>query len=135
MPHKDPDKRKASNRASCANYQRSEKGKANRRQYRASLKYQLADRAYKSSPRALFLDQKRNAKGRGIPFFLTFAEWWSVWEQSGHWEQRGCHQGEYVMSRPGDDAVGNVRIVQVEANIREMNDRRVARSGDSIPVS
>jgi hypothetical protein len=69
---------------------------------------------------------KGNAKLRGIPFLLTFDEWWSIWSGSGHWEQRGAHRGEYVMARHGDIgpyAVGNVRICLARENFDEADHR------------
>lgn len=53
-------------------------------------------------PTRKFLRQRQNAKGRGIEFLLTFAEWWQIWQQSGHWDERGRGQG-YVMARWADD--------------------------------
>ena len=59
--------------------------------------------------------QHRNAapRDRGIPFNMTFAEWWDIWEKSGHWEDRGHCKGQYCMSRYGDLGpyeIGNVFI-------------------------
>jgi hypothetical protein len=56
--------------------------------------------------------QKHSAvKKRNIPFEITFEEWYQIWLDSGHWEERG--RGGYVMARKGDKgpyAVGNVDI-------------------------
>lgn len=54
------------------------------------------------SPRERFTCQRNNAVRRGIEWQLTFAEWWGVWEASGHWAERGRGQDRYVMSRVGD---------------------------------
>lgn len=48
-----------------------------------------------------FIEQRRNAKTRGIGWELTFWQWWSIWQQSGHWHERGRGQG-YVMCRLND---------------------------------
>jgi len=64
------------------------------------------------TPRGAFSGQKRNAKARGIGWELTFWQWWTIWQQSGHWEERGRGQG-YMMCRYGDVgpyAVGNIYI-------------------------
>jgi len=56
---------------------------------------------------------RRGANTRNIPFLLSFEEWSNIWEQSGHWEERGKKKGQYCMSRIGDTgpyAVGNVFI-------------------------
>ena len=65
---------------------------------------------------------KSKAKARGIEFNLTYEEWWSIWQKSGQWENRGCKRGQYVMSRYNDVgpyAVGNVFIQLQEENRRE----------------
>ena len=69
-----------------------------------------------------YINHKSHAKRRGIPFLLTFEEWWAVWEQSGKWEQRGFRKGQYVMARFADQGayeVGNVRICTVSENALE----------------
>src|ERR1035437_8016006 len=72
--------------------------------------------------RRAFHYQRKKARKRGIRFLLTFAEWLKIWQDSGRLRERGRCRGEDVMSRPGDRgpyAVGNVKIVTVEANIIE----------------
>ncbi len=62
------------------------------------------------------------AKKRSIEFLLTFEEWLKIWVDSGHYFERGCRKGQYVMVRKGDNgpyAVGNVRITTVEENRAE----------------
>lgn len=69
-----------------------------------------------------FHARRAGAKQRGIPFLMTFEEWWAIWQDSGKWEQRGCHRGQYVMARfrdAGPYAVGNVRICTREENSAE----------------
>ena len=69
-----------------------------------------------------FQSQRANAKSRAIPWEMTLAEWWSVWEMSGQWANRGRHKGGYVMSRPGDRgpySAGNVKIISNEENFAE----------------
>lgn len=53
-----------------------------------------------SSPMHKFIVQRANANKRGIEWKFTFAEWWSVWHESGKWGDRG--RGAYVMARYGD---------------------------------
>ena len=81
-------------------------------------------------PLYAFNNQRNNAKARGIGWELTLWQWWSIWQASGHWEQRGRGQG-YVMSRIGDVgpyAAGNVFIKTAaenssEAQIKKRKDR------------
>lgn len=69
-----------------------------------------------------FDGQRRNAKARGIPWKLKYWEWLQLWQESGHWHERGKNAGEFVMARPGDQGAyeyGNVKIVTVETNNTE----------------
>jgi hypothetical protein len=62
---------------------------------------------------------KVRARNRGIPFLLTFEEWWKIWLDSGRWEQRGSRKDQYVMARHEDRGayvVGNVRICTAAEN-------------------
>lgn len=66
--------------------------------------------------------QKFHSGQRHIPFKLTFEQWWSIWQQSGHWHERGRKRGEYVMARYGDRGsyvAGNVKIITNEENLAE----------------
>ena len=66
-----------------------------------------------STPLGKFEQQRRQAKHRGIDWFLTFDEWTSIWEASGKWLLRGKKKGQYVMARTGDVgpySAGNVYI-------------------------
>jgi hypothetical protein len=72
--------------------------------------------------RAKWSTQRSDAKRRGIPFLLTFEEWFGIWKESRKLAQRGHGAGRYVMARVGDRgpyAVGNVRIILFEENARE----------------
>lgn len=65
-----------------------------------------------TTPTGAWRGQRNNAKRRGIEWELTLGQWWDIWQQSGHWDERGRGQG-YVMCRHGDEgpyAVGNVFI-------------------------
>jgi hypothetical protein len=72
------------------------------------------------SPYARFMQQRANARHRGIRFLLTFEQWWSIWRRSRRYAERG--RGRYVMARYRDSgpyAVGNVRIITYKSNVRE----------------
>lgn len=75
-------------------------------------------RGWAQTPTGAFNSQRNNARFRGIPWELSLWEWWSIWQASGHWEERGRGQG-YVMCRTGDRgayAVGNVFIAPARHN-------------------
>jgi hypothetical protein len=74
-------------------------------------------------PLRRFQQHRANSKGRGIPFLLTFEQWLKIWTDSGQLENAGKHKGQYCMARLGDKGpykVGNVRIISVEQNHREL---------------
>lgn len=88
------------------------------------------------NPQRRFLEQKRNARVRGIEWHLSFADWWRIWEESGKWGERGRGHG-YAMSRPGDIgpyAVGNVKIIQGADNSREFITRMWAEAKNGTRV-
>lgn len=65
--------------------------------------------------------QKRSASTRGIPWRLTFAEWWLAWTQSGKYAERGRGQG-YCMARYSDKGayeIGNIKIILAVENNSE----------------
>lgn len=71
-----------------------------------------AGKSPRSCPIDAFYAQRKSAKHRGIGWEMTIWEWWSIWHDSGHWNQRGIGAG-YMMCRKGDEgpyAVGNVFI-------------------------
>lgn len=79
-----------------------------------------------------YQSHRQNAKHRGIPFKLTFDEWWSIWEPNYH--LRGSKKGCMCMCRTLDEGgyeVGNVRIDVVEANHDERSTAHKVRSAQS----
>lgn len=85
-----------------------------------------------SAPYQRFQQHKRGAKRRGVPFKLTFKEWMLVWEESGHFNKRGCRRGQYCMARHGDKGcyeVGNVSIVPV---LKNQADKRQSKKAKNI---
>lgn len=73
-----------------------------------------------SSPQEQYRKQKSNAKSRGIPFRLSFVQWWKIWQDSGMYERRG--RRGFVMHRVNDEGpyeVGNVEIISHVDNFRE----------------
>lgn len=77
-------------------------------------------RRWLNSPRGKYWRQKDNARMRGVPFELTFEEWWDIWVRSGHWFERGNRKGKFMMCRVSDYGayrVGNVYIAKLEQNV------------------
>lgn len=52
--------------------------------------------------RQAYVFQRSNARVRGIEWKFTAASWWTIWEESGKWPERGRKAHQYVMARHGD---------------------------------
>lgn len=77
---------------------------------------------YNDKRREKWVHQRIHSVKRGIPFNLTFNEWWDIWDKSGKYEERGCKRGQYCMSRVGDLGayeVGNVFIQLHSLNVSQ----------------
>ena len=77
-------------------------------------------REYAQTPVFKYNVHKQTAKRRGIPFDLSFEEWWAYWEP--HWQYRGRGKGFLCMSRYGDTGsyiLGNVYINTYEENSKD----------------
>ncbi|EXF45243.1 hypothetical protein BAY1663_02322 [Pseudomonas sp. BAY1663] len=72
-----------------------------------------------TSPYLIFGWQRNHANFRGIEWKMSFWEWFSVWQESGKWEERGRGAGSYCMCRVGDEGayeLGNVYIGSIVHN-------------------
>jgi hypothetical protein len=81
---------------------------------------------------------KGKAKQRGIPFELTFDEWWDIWQESGKWEQRGRHKDQYCMSRVNDCGgyeFGNVFIQCHADNVKDAQKGRIKSLTERLKLS
>jgi len=66
-----------------------------------------------------YIQQRCAARQRNIEWLFDFESWWSMWCQSGKWDQRGRREGQYCMARKGDQgpySIDNVDIVLVSKN-------------------
>ena len=76
------------------------------------------------APLGAWRSQANNARARGIAWELGLWEWWTFWQESGRWNERGRGQG-YVMCRKNDQgpyALDNVFIaLAVENNSNTKN--------------
>lgn len=90
------------------------------------------------TPKDKYRDHKKNAiNDRGIPFLLSFEEWWDIWQKSGHWHERGPRVGQYCMSRYNDIgpyAVGNVFIQLSTQNVLDCRTRNKFKKNVSLPA-
>src|SRR5690606_1984307 len=73
---------------------------------------QAAGVGYARTPLGAYRSQMHNARKRGIEWKISLWEWWTIWQESGHWDDRGRGTG-YMMCRFGDTGdyeLGNVYI-------------------------
>jgi transposase len=76
---------------------------------------------YPGRPTYAFSSQRKNAQHRGIGWELSLWSWWKIWENSGHWDDRGRGHG-YGMCRHNDlgpYAADNVYIATGTENIQD----------------
>lgn len=85
------------------------------RQYVGILKHE-------DKPTYAYWAQRKNAIKRGIAWDLNLWQWWSIWQQSGHWSERGRGKDGYGMCRLNDTgpyAVDNVYIATCSENMKD----------------
>jgi len=78
------------------------------------------------SPIGVYVNQRRNARRRGIGWQFTLASWWRVWNESGKWPERGRGRG-YCMCRyydQGPYSPDNCYIATGVENVHDYYDRR-----------
>lgn len=87
--------------------------------------YRSFNKDYYKTPIHAYIQQRSNSRSRDIAWNITINEWWSVWEASGKWGERGVGKDLYVMGRHGDLGsyeIGNVKIITMSENSREYYD-------------
>lgn len=86
----------------------------NYREYQRILKHE-------GQPTYAYWAQRKNVQAREIAWELNLWQWWKLWEQSGHWPERGNGKG-YCMCRLNDVgpyAVDNVYIATGTDNMKD----------------
>lgn len=79
--------------------------------------------------------QRNRASHRGIAWQFTYETWWKVWQDSGHWDDRGVGADRYCMCRRGDAgpyAPNNVFIATNSENSRAID--RCTSRGKTLPI-
>jgi hypothetical protein len=81
------------------------------------------------TPVRAFAQQRNNALRCGYPWKLTLWQWWTVWQKSGHWSERGRGNGYWLTRRDktGPFIVENVFIARGEDSWSEASPRRAPR--------
>lgn len=78
--------------------------------------------SHKSRVEQAELHGKTDRAGNVVKFLLSFDQWMLIWEESGHWDQRGRRKGQFVMSRKddlGNYEPGNVFIQTGQQNAQD----------------
>lgn len=78
--------------------------------------------------------QRVQARRRGIPFNLSLLEWWNIWQESGHWQERGLGHLGYVMCRKGDEGAYEAGNIFIAPSLINNSDRKQKTSGLPIGV-
>lgn len=74
-----------------------------------------------------FIQQRANARNRGISWSLSFEQWRDWWLATGHVDERGRLCGQWVMGRPYDSGpyeLGNLLCLRAEDNVSQQNELR-----------
>lgn len=82
---------------------------------------------YGKCPVRKWVDQRRDALARGISWDLSLWDWWSVWQQSGRWAERGVKANQFCMCRYGD--VGAYALVNIYIATNSQNHSDAWNSG------
>lgn len=72
----------------------------------------------------VYTHNKQNARTRLIPWNMTLAEYKSLWDASGKWEQRGRGKGKYCIARKGDVGAYELGNVEIMTNAKNGADAR-----------
>lgn len=112
----------------CAERARRAKQKLDRkREARAQKSFGCSYREYQiilkhpDRPTKAFWFQKRNAASREIGWELNLWEWWSIWQKSGHWPERGRGRG-YQMCRLNDVGPYSADNVYIATGVENTQD-------------
>lgn len=89
-------------------------------------------------PQKAFRTHQRGAARRGIPFLMTFDEWWDWWQTDNRWEQRGAGGDRLVMARKRDEGpyhLDNIYCAESRVNVADGSFYRHEKRGPQEPRS
>lgn len=92
-------------------------------------KRDVRKRPVANSPKQRYSQQRKEAFRRGIPFLLTFDDWWKWWQEDGRWLRRGRNKESLVMARYGD--VGPYELGNIYATTQAGNQSDVSSDARS----
>jgi transcriptional regulator with XRE-family HTH domain len=94
------------------------------RQYVTILKHE-------DKPTYAYWAQRKNALRRSIPWELNLWQWWTIWQKSGHWPERGRGRA-YQMCRLNDLGPYSVDNVYIATGVENMQDHWVNRRARAV---
>lgn len=76
------------------------------------------------------------ARQRQTPYrvLFTYAEWYTWWEETGHWHQRGNRNDQYFMTRinrTGDWTLDNIQCITGLESRTTPRPRKAKNNGDT----
>lgn len=78
------------------------------------------------------MQRKEAVNERNLEWLLTFEEWWKIWQDSGHWEERGSLG--YHMCRFGDEGPYSITNVYIAFHTQNKKDQQENGHGTKPPV-
>jgi DNA-binding transcriptional regulator YiaG len=113
------------------------------RRVKATPKIIAINKARADSPeirklKGAFSNQKSQAYIRGVEWNLTFEQWYKIWVDSGHLDERGQGRDKYCMGRKGDVgpySIDNVEIITNRENLSQSIINGVTRKGSRNPAA
>jgi hypothetical protein len=87
-----------------------------------SYRQYLSILRHEDKPTYSYKQQRQNAIQRGIGWELNLWRWWSLWQKSGHWSERGRNRGNYGMCRLNDTGPYSADNVYFATNIENTQD-------------
>jgi hypothetical protein len=77
------------------------------------------DGYFKYRQQAYHCKNRFDKQGQPITMEMTFDEWWTFWQTSGKWPERGVHRGQFIMARIG--GLGPYRLDNVFVDLAVKN--------------
>jgi len=87
-------------------------------------------RSHRLHPLTKYVRQMKSAQHNSkVGWRFTFATWWKVWQESGHWNERGRGKDKYVMARFGDTGPYSPENVEIITHSQNSQDSFISHPG------
>lgn len=88
-------------------------------------------REFSQIPLGKYKAQRQQAKERGVEWKFTFEDWCELWQDSGHWAERG--PTGFVMCRYGDIGPYSIDNVYIAHHLQNKKDQQLNGKGTTPP--